>query len=283
MTLPAALPRPRLAAALGLALLAACTPVRHAADVTFVGEVHDNPAHHRMQAGVSAALDPKAIVFEMIPRDAEEDLYALREEGASRAELAEALDWPNSGWPTFDYYAPIIEAAPDAQIYGAEVTRETLRAVLANPGSEGLILGESPASWGLDTPLPPEEQALREEELQHAHCDALPPEALAPMLRAQRLRDAALAAATERALDEAGTPVLVIAGNGHVRLDTGAPAFLRARRPWLTIDAIGQTEREGMPDGFDSTESLSEDTPFTRLFVSRAVERPDPCAAFREG
>ncbi|QDL91614.1 hypothetical protein FDP22_07315 [Paroceanicella profunda] len=285
MTLPLPLSRrpPGVLAGAGLALaLAACTPVRHTADVTFVGEVHDNAAHHRMQAGFAAAIDPKAIVFEMIPRDAEEELRTLREEGATREEIAGALHWDTSGWPDFAYYAPILEAAPQARIYGAEVSRETLRAILANPGSEGLALGPGAQGYDLDSPLDPEEEEAREAELQQAHCNALPPEALSGMVKAQRLRDAAIAAATERALDEAGTPVLVIAGNGHVRNDTGAPAFLHARRPWLTMETIGQSEREGVPDGVDSTESLSEDTPFSRLFVSRAVARPDPCAAFRD-
>ena len=37
-----------------------------AQDVVVVGEVHDNPAHHRVQAEIVREVAPKALVFEML-------------------------------------------------------------------------------------------------------------------------------------------------------------------------------------------------------------------------
>ena len=37
-----------------------------AVDVFVLGEVHDNPAHHRHQARVLRAIAPAAVVFEML-------------------------------------------------------------------------------------------------------------------------------------------------------------------------------------------------------------------------
>ncbi|MEJ2019704.1 MAG: ChaN family lipoprotein, partial [Maritimibacter sp.] len=37
-----------------------------AADVVVLGEQHDNPAHHLVQAEAVAELAPKALVFEML-------------------------------------------------------------------------------------------------------------------------------------------------------------------------------------------------------------------------
>ena len=64
-----------------------------ARDIVVLGEVHDNPIHHANQAAIVAALQPDALVFEMIPQTREEEVNALREEGADRLALAEALDW----------------------------------------------------------------------------------------------------------------------------------------------------------------------------------------------
>jgi hypothetical protein len=87
-------------------------------DIVVLGEVHDNPEHHRNQAAVVAALQPGALVFEMIPQASEDDVNRLRAGGASRDEIAEALAWDESGWPDFAGYAEILEAAPEARIFG---------------------------------------------------------------------------------------------------------------------------------------------------------------------
>ena len=64
-----------------------------------------------------------------------------------------------------------------------------------------------------------------------AHCGALPEEMLGGMVEAQRLRDAALAEGVLAALAESSGPVVVITGNGHARLDWGAPRMLERARP----------------------------------------------------
>ena len=40
---------------------------RHA-DITVLGEIHDNPGHHANQAAIVKALQPAALVFEMFPQ-----------------------------------------------------------------------------------------------------------------------------------------------------------------------------------------------------------------------
>ena len=87
------------------------------ADIVILGEIHDNPAHHRNQAEIGAALQPAALVMEMIPQAAEDEVNALRAAGAGREEIAAALDWNASGWPDFAHYAAILEAAPKAQAH----------------------------------------------------------------------------------------------------------------------------------------------------------------------
>jgi uncharacterized iron-regulated protein len=130
--------------------------------------------------------------------------------------------------------------------------------------------GDGAATYGLTEPLPETEQAAREALQMAAHCDALPEEMLPGMVAVQRLRDAVLARAVVQAMEETGGPVAVITGNGHARRDRGVPSYLGRVAPDLEVFVLGQTE-DGAPlqGGFDEVVS----TP--------AVDRPDPCAAFR--
>jgi hypothetical protein len=86
------------------------------ADLVLLGEKHDNPDHHRLQAWLLDALARAgrrpAVVFEMIPRDRAGALATAL--GASPSDpdaLAEALDWSHSGWPPFALYRPVFEVA----------------------------------------------------------------------------------------------------------------------------------------------------------------------------
>jgi uncharacterized iron-regulated protein len=185
-------------------------------DIVIVGEVHDNPEHHRNQARIAEALQPEALVFEMIPQEKETVVNEMRAAGATREELAEALQWADSGWPDFDLYAEILEAAP---------------------------------IYGLDKPLEPEEQAAREAIQAEAHCDALAAELLPGMVEAQRFRDAGLADATLWARTmTGGGQIMVVTGNGHADLERGMPEALRIADPEVSMIVLGQLEVEPDPD-----------------------------------
>lgn len=236
------------------------------ADVIFIGEQHDNPTHHALQAGWTSTLQPAALVFEMLTP--EQATAVTPENRASEAGLNTALDWENSGWPEFSMYYPIFAAVPQAKIYGAGVPRDQIRGLMEQDLSETLG-AEDAVRYGLDQPLPADQQALRETQQAQAHCDALPDTMLPMMVSVQRLRDVALARAAQIAFDETGGPVVVITGNGHARADWGAPFYLQKAAPDLEIFTLGQGEDGRDPEGqFDTT----VDGP--------AIDRGDPCDAF---
>ena len=149
-----------------------------------LGEYHDNPSHHQIQADLAARLQPRALVFEMLTA-AQAKLAAGVSHGDMQA-LEIALGWQGSGWSSFEHYFPIFAAAPEA------------------------------ARFGLAEPLPEHEQTARQAVQMAAHCDALPVQMLPGMVDIQRLRDGRLA---QSALN--GGPVAVITGNGHARTDWG--------------------------------------------------------------
>lgn len=236
------------------------------ADVLLLGEVHDNPAHHAFQAAVVDAAGPGAIVFEMLT--AAEAARVTPDLAGNADALASALNWAESGWPDFSMYYPLLARAATVPIYGAEVPRDVARRAFAE-GAAGAF-GAGAARFGLTEPLSTEEQAIREDEQQAAHCNALPEEVLPGFVAAQRLRDAMLAAAALEALEAHGAPVVVITGNGHARRDRGVPALLAAAAPEVSVIALGQFEAP--PEG---------EVPFDAWTVADPVERTDPCAAFR--
>lgn len=249
-----------------IGLPAMMEPAR-AADVVFLGEQHDNPAHHETQAAVVAALAPRALVFEMLtPAQAGRITPEAR---TDQAALEAQLGWAEAGWPDFAMYFPIFAAAPKAAVFGAGVPRAQIGGLMQQDLTD--VLGrEVSARFGLDLPLPETQQAAREALQRAAHCDALPEEMLPMMVDVQRLRDAALAQAALDALSETGGPVVVITGNGHAREDWGAPFLTRYAAPDFITFTLGQGEAGQAPDGgFDS------------VIDGPAIDRGDPCDAFR--
>ena len=237
-----------------------------AADIALLGEVHDNPAHHLEQARIVAAMQPAALVFEMLT-----PAQVSAAEGVDRrdmAALAGALGWADSGWPDFQIYAPVFAAAPMAQLYGAGLPRAEARAAYSNGISESF--GAFSEAYGLTKDLPADQMQARLTLQFQAHCEAIPRESLTPMVALQRLRDAYLARAAMQALLETGGPVAVITGNGHARSDWGATALIRQLDAEITVIALGQSEEGQTLDGG-----------FDLIIDSPDVDRGDPCDAFR--
>lgn len=236
-----------------------------AADIVVIGERHDNPAHHEWQARLISALAPKGLAFEMVPR-AKED--AANEVRAAGGDLAKALDWENSGWPAWEMYAPLFEAAPKAVIAGGGLPRATLRASVSDGAAAAF--GEGSLRYQLEAPLTDEMQAEMETQQAEAHCGALPASMLAGMVEAQRLRDAAFADAALRLYDQGDGPVVLIVGNGHARTDRGAPLYLGRAAATLDVVAVGVLEVDNTPEG----------VPFDFSIYTRKHDRGDPCEAF---
>jgi uncharacterized iron-regulated protein len=249
----------------------------HMANARFVllGEVHDNPHHHRLQARLLEALarqaEPPAVVFEMLAPAKQPAVDAFLGAGGRDPDVfAQRVAWADSGWPAFALYRPVFQAvlAAGLPVLAAELPRgETLA-----PDAP-----EREAGFGLDEPLAPEEQVARLDEMFAAHCGLVPREALAPMVAMQRARDARLALALLRGAQHSGRAALV-AGNGHVR-DGGVPALLaRAGVAPDEVLAVGLLE----VDPAQTRIADSEAHRFDAAVFTPAPEREDPCESLRE-
>lgn len=245
------------------------------ARIVVLGEVHDNRVHHARQARLVGELNPRGIAFEMVPEASEEGVQVFLAQGGARGRIGPAIGWERMGWPDWDFYAPIFEAAPGAYIAGGGVARSEIRHAIKD--SAAAAYGSGAGGFGLDQPLDPATRTEIEDEMIAAHCDRLPRRAAGGMVEAQRLRDARIAAAAWRALTEGGGDLAVlITGNGHARSDRGAPAYLRLVAPRLPVLSVGMIELEPGADPVAAARGL----PFDYVWFSGPAERDDPCAGF---
>lgn len=262
------------------------------AEASFVllGEKHDNADHHRIQAWLLAQLIASgrrpAVAFEMFTRDQEPALTAHLAARPGDAEgIAEAVGWSASGWPDWDIYRPIAEAALDGglPLKAASLPRRTLRKV-ARKGFEGLG-AEMAARLGKDPDLPAVQAAALRQEIIEVHCNQLPDSMIDPMVRVTAAKDGFMADTLVRgARAEGADAAVLIAGNGHTRADRGVPWYLRHRAPAAAIVTLGLLEvapGEGEPGAYAASFG-AEALPFDFVWFTPRVDDQDPCATYAE-
>jgi uncharacterized iron-regulated protein len=252
-----------------------------------LGEKHDNPDQHRLQAWLLQAMIDAgrrpAVGFEMFGLD---DAAALARHVASHptdaAGLAQAVDWSRRGWPDWALYQPIAEAALQAglQLVAANMATATARA-LGRGGPEA-VDAELMGRWHLDRPLPPEVRAAMAADIREGHCGYAPEERLEAMILVQRARDAQMAASLVAAGQADGA--VLIAGAGHVRRDYGVPVALAQQAPGATVISLAFLEvRQGHDEPLAYASRWRGATlPFDYVWFTPRVDDADPCAQFQE-
>ena len=250
-----------------------------ASDFVLLGEVHDNPTHHELQAQLLQALVDAgrrpAVVWEMIPVERQIDVdQVLARTGPGRGPfaLAEAVGWSDSGWPDFVIYAPIMKVAMDADlpILAAGISREMAMEIMGT-GLDAFVTGRG---WRKG----PIGAAAREVQLDavfEGHCRLMARERLASMLDIQVARDIAMAEVMVRAAANGADGAVLIAGHGHVRADASVPLHLVRLAPDARIAAVGLLEHEGV-DAFPAAPQ------FSFVKTTPPIERPDPCEELRK-
>lgn len=253
------------------------------AGIVLLGETHDNADHHALQAWVvrelAAAGRRPLVALEMVDTDRQ----AVLDQGAGDpAGLGAALDWEKRGWPDWALYRPIVEAALAArgEIKAANLPQDLTRRIAR--GEQG---PEVDGRFGLDRPLPPAEEKALATDIREGHCNLLPDKAVAPMVRVQRARDAAMAEvlADQASRPEAG-PAVLIAGAGHVRADRGVPVRLGAMVPGIAMLTIGFMEVESgktRPVAYGETFG-TKTPPFDLVWFTGRASREDQCAMMEQ-
>jgi uncharacterized iron-regulated protein len=171
------------------------------------------------------------------------------------------------GW-NWAFYRPFVELALryDVPLIAANLSNADAGRIMRE-GYAAVFSEAEIAVLGLDIPVAPEVQAGQEREIDIGHCHALPRSMWPRMAQAQLARDAIMADVLRRGGEGGG--VVLLAGNGHVRRDIGAPRWLGAEKG--RIFAVGYLE---IPD--DSTPVRV----FDAVVRTAAAERADPCEEF---
>jgi uncharacterized iron-regulated protein len=282
--------------------------------IILLGEIHDNPFHHRYRGALldtfferhqqfSSAVPTKPmnpIVVEQMSTDQQPGIdsvplgsavvgdpnYGQRKKTSSQieltAQLLTAIQWNQSGWAQYQYH-PLFEAAvaTNAPIYAGDVPKSVIRQ--AAKQGETAIAPEERTRLKLDVPLPANQQDAILTELEAAHCGMMPKTAFGGMAFAQRLRDATLADVALKAHAAHGSAI-VMAGNGHVRGDRGIAWYIRQREPKIKVVTVALVEVE---DGKTDPAAYVPRDPEGRPAVDYVVftpkhVRPDPCDAFKK-
>jgi uncharacterized iron-regulated protein len=245
-----------------------------------LGELHDNPDHHRLQAWLVAQVKPTAVVLEMADVDQAAALEAFQSKPDWQpAALGATLDWERRGWPKWSTYQPIAEAAKEtgATILAGNAERKKVRTVAR--GGQDVLDGAETKRLGLDEPLPTDAEAALQAEIAASHCDMLPESLLPTMAFAQRLRDATLA---DRLLAAAGrgSRAVLITGNGHARRDRGVP-YLLERRDVAAAEIASVMLLEVDPEAGAALDLVPRDAAgkpaADYVWITPAASRPDPC------
>jgi len=219
------------------------------AEYAMLGEKHDNPEHHVLQARAIEAIGDLGtrVAFEQLDREDPVD-------ATTPAGLAEAVSWSDSGWPDFDMYEPVFAAVykVGAVVVAGHPTRQDIK-----DGMRGLP----------DKALTEAGVADLTQQIIDSHCGHAPEHLIDIMISAQTLKDAYMA----QSLADGG---ILVAGGGHTRKDRGVPYYLDG-------GVVNLSFREVDDDETDPAEYASADVADFVWFTAR-VDNEDPCEAFRE-
>ncbi len=240
------------------------------AQFAFVGEKHDNPDHHRIEADLIAArLDKQpgsAVVFEMLD-DAQRPLLSKLSADDALETIRQTLQWPEKGWDLATY-GPLFQATlRNGQLVAGNIDKAFITRIYTQGES---MLDGNPRFRSVPLSSASTRQHLLD-RIFEAHCRMQARTSLQPMLAIQLAKDASMANAMYDA-----QPALLIAGGEHARSDTGVPSQLRALDPDASQVVIQLMEVTAGQD--DPHLAMQEAGPADYYWFTPAAESKDYCA-----
>lgn len=245
-----------------------------AADIALLGEIHDNPAHHRLQARLLQRAGEQgrrpALAMEQFDSEWQAAIDAARASSSSAAAVAKA-GRISTGWE-WPLYKPLVAYALKLQlpIVAANFSRSRTKAVFAG-GHAALGDGEA-GRLGLDQAWTAAQNAGMRRLLVEGHCGDDSP-VIDKLIPVQRARDAYMADAI---LARSGAGVVATIGRVHARADIGVPLYLQRRAPEKRVLSLGLVEvMEGNSDPADYADAAPGIHDL--VWFTPAAARPDPC------
>lgn len=229
--------------------------------VVLLGEVHDNAAQHALRLRAFEALLASGarptLALEQLDRQHQGTIdQLLAQEPRPDAHALVAAAQGGKGW-NWDYYKPFIALA----------VQHGLPVVAANVGATEAraVMRDGLAAHGFEAQVPADLQQALAVEIEASHCGLVKRETAARMALAQIARDQHMARVLQQ---HAARGVVLLAGNGHVRVSLGAPR-------WLGAGTRARSQAIGMLEEGDT------DRDYDQVVYTPVQARPDPCAGMR--
>jgi uncharacterized iron-regulated protein len=255
------------------------------ADFLLLGEKHDNPDHHRLQAhvlrGLIAVGRRPAVGFEMFDTD---DTAAIANHLAvapnDAAGLGRVVNWNARGWPDWAMYQPIAEVALEAKL-PIVATNLPLAAVREMRRHDPAALEPPMGGKERAAQLPETVFTQMAADIRASHCGHGSAEGVQAMVRVQRARDARMAQSLIAASGSNGA--VLVAGAGHVRNDYGIPLILAttaADKRTVSIAFMEVDERKREAQDYAGAYP-NQRLPFDYVWFTPRVDDEDPCETFK--
>lgn len=237
--------------------------------IFFLGEVHDNEhGHQRRLERVKQLIEqgPQPVVaMEQFDRENQAVLdAALSQCPDVDCVVAKA---GATGW-AWRFYRPYVQWALDKKIklVAANLSNADVRKVMTH--GFAAVLGPQMVDTYKLKQIPGQLLSAQNKAIQEGHCNMLPTQAIGPMVQGQIARDVWMAHVVNGV---SNSPVVLIAGNGHVRKDAGV-------MQWLTPQNQAKTQVHGYVENTDQNDAEWYD----HVHVVPQVEREDPCLVFSQ-
>ncbi len=249
--------------------------VLSSADYVLLGEKHDNPDHHLLQAYVLRQLRESSalasVSFEMLDSSQADALATIAPAVLQTSDALKAhLHWDEEGW-SWDFYGPMLY----------ELLRHEVLVQTANiSSSEMMLIYAGKDSEAIQGVLNQEQLQRLEREIDESHCGMLPASQFASMMRVQRTRDAQMAESLERGANAKQGVNVLVAGNFHARRDLGVANYLADTKNLISLSFIELRDEASEPR--DYVEALQPGSPYDYLWFTPAVASQDYCAGLRD-
>ena len=244
--------------------------VMNRADLTVLGEIHDNPRHHVVRGEWLRTLRPQTSVVA-------EHMTAPLQVSASKDLLKglSAAGFDPQGWQ-WPLHQPLFASIQERRLplWGGNIRKEDSPGIFKSKGESA-----PPVLVALLAKAPLSEQGRQDlqREIDDGHCGALPSHMFEGMMAVQRTRDASMAHAALQHL-----PAVVLAGNGHAWKHLGVPQIIRANRPDVHVVSVLLLEHEPFAnDAEQQTWLKSWVGKADYVWAGPAIQRPDPCLRFK--
>ena len=265
------------------------TLVRRLTHARFVllGEKHDNPDHHVLQAKLIRQMIKfgrrPAVAFEMFNVD---DAFAIARHltGApgDAAGLGAAVGWEKRGWPDWELYQPIAEAALEAglPVVATDLSPATLSRL--RRGGVAALEDATVRRLQLDRPFPKDMLKKMTEDIRSSHCGHASDALIETMVHIQRARDARIA--QSMIASDHGDGTVLVAGAGHARKDYGVPTHLAVTATGQLVISVAFVEvakAAARPEEY-AAKFGSTRFPFDYVWFTPRLDDLDPCESFKE-